>query len=995
MVPRVVGRRKDDCDGENNFFLVENLKFRFTRRVATLIRLLPVRIFLGALAFYVATLSFEATINSLPLTLKVAGLDWTPFASQPVLWLMTLPLKCLPVSWLAFSLNLMSAILAALILGLLARTVQLLQQRWQWKVSLPKPGLLPIFLACVLCGLEINFWQEATAATGEMLDLALLATAIWLLIEFETGRNFQWLEGAALVWGVGITENWLMLAALPLLAAYTVLLWWKQAIKGPQVLRLMAWGAAGLLFFALLPTINGLAPNPPRTLGQSWVFSFKQTLHPAAQVYHFWHQQWMAHRAKACVLALYFLLPVLVFAVRLPSEEYPYRRIEERILIWLFRRLQFLLLLACVWLAFDPPAGLRQLIARQGGDLMPLLTWDYVNALGAAFLAGHFLVAMRHKTKKQLELNAIPWLERVEKLGVVLVMVLIAVSLVVVNFPAVRQFNVHRLGRFGDLAVASLPVKTGIMFSDEPQELGVFKLALARQGKERDWLAVNAEQLPSVSYRAWLESRMPLGWVGETTRRDLKPDELIQLLKRIAQTNSLCYLHPSYGQMFEHFYLEPVGSVFTMKLREGEPAELPALPPALIQANEEFWNRNLQKDIATLAAPLDPPDNIVHKLIRELGFTPAPRRQDRLLAGWYSVLLDNWGVALQKHGKLPEAGHRLEQATALNDKNYSALLTLSCNQKLRAGKEIGLTGLDEMAAVWNSWLRLGALLYRNGPVDDPVFCLVLGRQFLNGGMPWQAMQQFQRAHNLVPTALGPELALTELYLQLRLFDRILPMISRLRESTKNHPRFNEVDLELSLQEANFWLQQTNFPKASAALVSVCQRHSDDVRIQNRVGNALLFIGDFTNALRVVDAQLVKDPHNLAALKQQATILMRTGNAIAAIKTLNHLLSLTNQPEARLDRAKAYIASLDYRAAERDLREMEKAGIELARVNLGLAEIAELRHDTNQALFFLRNCQSNTPTGSVFWYQAHIRIQTLEGGDKSGAENKKSSATTSP
>ena len=131
---------------------------------------------LAALLLYVLTLSHGVTLASLPLAAKVAGWDWQPMLGQPLLWLLTLPLRALPAGWVAPALNLFSAVCAALTLGILARSLELadwdrpLQTLKSWQAR------LPILLACLLCGLEFNFWQEATAATGEMLQLLLFTT---------------------------------------------------------------------------------------------------------------------------------------------------------------------------------------------------------------------------------------------------------------------------------------------------------------------------------------------------------------------------------------------------------------------------------------------------------------------------------------------------------------------------------------------------------------------------------------------------------------------------------------------------------------------------------------------------------------------------------------------------------------------------------------------------------------------------------------------------
>ena len=179
-------------------------------------RRLPLLAALGAFALYAVTLSRGVTVNSLSLTAKVAGWDWVPMAGHPLFWLLTLPLRLLPAAWVPLGLNLFSATTAALTLGLLARTIQLMLWNRPWEKANRLASALPVLLACVVGGLEFSFWQEATAATGEMLDLLLLAASLWLLLEYRVCRKSRWLDAAVFVWGLGMAENWLMLLALPL-----------------------------------------------------------------------------------------------------------------------------------------------------------------------------------------------------------------------------------------------------------------------------------------------------------------------------------------------------------------------------------------------------------------------------------------------------------------------------------------------------------------------------------------------------------------------------------------------------------------------------------------------------------------------------------------------------------------------------------------------------------------------------------------------------------
>jgi len=129
-------------------------------------RRLPLLAALTAFVLYAITLSHGVTMNSLALAAKVTGWDWVPMVGRPLFWLLTLPLRLLPAAWVPLGLNFFSTITGALTVGLLARTVQLMLWDRHWEKENRLARALPVLLACVVCGLEFSFWQEATAATG-------------------------------------------------------------------------------------------------------------------------------------------------------------------------------------------------------------------------------------------------------------------------------------------------------------------------------------------------------------------------------------------------------------------------------------------------------------------------------------------------------------------------------------------------------------------------------------------------------------------------------------------------------------------------------------------------------------------------------------------------------------------------------------------------------------------------------------------------------------
>src|ERR1035441_10025395 len=278
---------------------------------------LPRYVAFAALVVYGLTLSWGITLNSLPLAAKVAGWDWQPVANEPLTWLLTLPLRCLPAGWIPVALNLLFAVGSALTLGLLARSIKLLP--WDCRPDANKKWVkqLPVLLACAVGGLEFNFWQEATAGAGVMLNQLLLAAAIWWLLEYRAGKEPRWVNAAALIWGVGMAQNWVMLLNLPLFVAALIWLRPRGFFNWDFLRRMALLGLAGFSIYALLPLFNGLNPHSPWSFGEAWLATLKITRQTFSVLYA---DFWARHRLMTVAVLLFFLVPTLPCLVRLQDQ---------------------------------------------------------------------------------------------------------------------------------------------------------------------------------------------------------------------------------------------------------------------------------------------------------------------------------------------------------------------------------------------------------------------------------------------------------------------------------------------------------------------------------------------------------------------------------------------------------------------------------------------------------------------------------------------------
>ena len=171
-------------------------------------------------------------------------------------------------------------------LGLLARCGELLP----WDVP-PKARnhfllRLPILLGIGVAGLELSFWQEATAFSGEMVGLSLFVAALWCLLEYRDEPQPRWLTAAVALWGVGMAENWAMILLLPLFCLLILAQQRLAFFAKRNLLRLGLAGLAGFSVILLLPLVNGLNPNSGLSLAGGFAAFMCSSPAPRWQLFH-------------------------------------------------------------------------------------------------------------------------------------------------------------------------------------------------------------------------------------------------------------------------------------------------------------------------------------------------------------------------------------------------------------------------------------------------------------------------------------------------------------------------------------------------------------------------------------------------------------------------------------------------------------------------------------------------------------------------------------
>ncbi|MBU6410297.1 MAG: hypothetical protein KGR98_07910, partial [Verrucomicrobia bacterium] len=543
-------------------------------RAAFVPRVLPWLLGAAMFGVYAVTLNHWVSFASLPAATKIAGWEWLPEVSSPLLYLVTWPFRWLPAADVPLALNLFAAFCAAWALRLLARSAAILphdrtqdereREHNDFGFLTIRSAWLPPALAVIVCGLQLTFWEQATNFAGETFDLLIFAFIIWSLLEYRIDELEDRLWLSAAVYGAGMAENWAMMGFLPLYVAAIV---WTRRLgffEWRFLRRMMLCGLGGMSFYLLLPLVAALSGNHTVTFWQA----LKLNLVPQYRVlktYGFC----IVHPGAAAEflsLVLAYLLPLLMMAIRWPAAFGDTSRHGRALATFLFHLMHAAFLALLVWMAFDPAFSPRHL-----GGGVPLLTFYYLGALGIAYYSGYFLLLFGKKPAPARPEGRASWpalLNRAVVACVWLLAVAAGAGLVYRNGRHIQSENGAALRHYAELTARNLPRTGGYLLSDDPERLGLAEFALVDSGRLKNFVPLQSQSLVVPAYHRYLHGKYPLKWpnVVQTGQTNLlNPLGLIGMLALLSRTNDIFYLHPSYGYYFEEFYMEPHGLVYQLK----------------------------------------------------------------------------------------------------------------------------------------------------------------------------------------------------------------------------------------------------------------------------------------------------------------------------------------------------------------------------------------------------------------------------------------------
>jgi tetratricopeptide (TPR) repeat protein len=867
-------------------------------------RRLPWLVAIGAFIVYLVTLNRWVSLSSLPVAAMLTDPSGSIPISGPLTYLLSYPLRWLsPTAQIHVS-NGLSALLGAITLGLLARSVALLPQdrtRDQRQRERSESGLLslssawvvPLF-AALACGLQIAFWEHATAGTGQMLNLALFAYLILCLIEFRIDERESRLSRMALVYGIATTNNPTLIPFFPLFLLALVWIRGREFFQVRFILRLLACGVAGLSLYLLLPLLSQFS--------DATVVNFWEALR--AQLIEQKNALIAVPRYIVLFGALFSILPLIFIGIRWPSTFGDTSAAGVMLTNFLFRVVHALFLIGCLWVILDAPFSPRILIEdlqiRQSAEVtigLPFLGFHYLTSLCIGYFLGYFLLLSANPPERSRRRVSAGdrFISRILRLTVFALALILPATLVYRNYSSIRANDGRLLRNFAALTLRGIPEENAVAIADDPLLLNLVRIYDRQTRDGSDRIMLYSPLLPYAMYQASLHRLFPERW------SDLPDDipnsaildsrTLVVQMQSVVSTNATYYLHPSFGYFFERLYLQPEGLAYSLAVYPTNALAPPPLNPEVLNRNTAFWN-----------------DVTPH--LESLPRAIARRVSDaRTVGRWYSRSLDYWGVELQELNQLEEAGKFFTLAARLNPDNLVAKINLEYNQSLQHNTpsrfDLTQSVQDQLGPKYRT---LDAFLAANGPVDEPGFRIRLARLLDRQDNLRQAMLQYERALELEPDNRTALLDLADLYLRPGLAREALQTISRLRPLRPTP----EEQIQAAVLEVKAHVALGDTPEAEKTLLQTLRTHPNSEPLLDTLAELYKVTDQTDQALEVTDRLLQINPRAARALIRQSVIYMRLDQFAKAEETLDVLAQVApNNPDALLTRSAYYIQTQRY------------------------------------------------------------------------------------
>ena len=945
----------------------------------------PWYVFAAALIVYALAMNRWVTLRGLPWIAGVAGWDWHPFPTEwranffaPLWYVLTFPIRALPVDWRPPALTFFSAACAAGTLALLSMSIRLLphdrtreqrrSEQGEFSLLSGKWAFVPQLLAVLVLGVYGVFWDNAVNPSSESLDALVFAFLIYCLLRFRVTQSERWLLGMSFAYGLGVTNNFALIGFFPL---FLIALIWAKGMSFFNlrfIARMTGCGAAGLLLYLLLP----LAGSLPARGEPFWTLLLRE-----------WKQQsFLLLRVTpgwiALVAGLSSIAPLLCAAFRWPEVEGELSAAGHLISKFGQLSMNVLFLPVALLVFFDWRFSTNPKIHDAPTSF---LTFYYLAALAAGYYAGYILVVFGKARPRYRESRSL-----LNYAAVALVWIFLIAApgwLLYTGWGRITNANNGILQRFTAQTIAALPDRPSIVLSDDPIRLQLLEAGYRKSGRINPHILLESSSLPHGDYFAYLVQRYPQlkprMMAADKIPKNLDSGALVDFLYQLGRQYPIYYLHPSFGYYFETFYLRPHRLVYEMKLYPSNTFLPPPPSPAEIKENEDFWSS-----------------------IKQSTLDPLPRLA---AADWdatrvsidYSVALDFWGVELQRANRLKEARAAFAGSYRLNTNNLMAKYNLEFNDRLQRGDPRPMDQSDTLQRALALYRSVPTIIKYNGPPDEPFMDMVFGQILAEGGNLRQAAGLFERRLQFMPNDVPAKLAVAKTLVDTGQADRALKVTREIRALTNSLPD------ELFWVEAVAYLTKTNFAEAERSLLQGQQQApSNPLRLANvvefyrRSGLAAFRAGHreegtlrLKKALNWVNQfiQLINSDHAAAAVFNQADVLLAKADIEVALsswneaaQTLEHILQI--DPEnvnALLNHSLVLVRLKNYRVAKEDADNLLKLLPQQPYMAYGaMIAIAKAENDAQAQKKYMRLYLKSAPPASSDYANMKKEFEKLGG-----------------
>ena len=933
---------------------------------------------------YLLTLDSSFSPWSLPLMRQVNAWEWRPLSMPTLHWLGIYPASFLPVGAQPAALSLLAILYTTLSVMLLVRTVLLLPQertRLQRQRVLQPGGILPssvawlpASLAALAFGLQYPVWHNAIHYTGELIDLLCFAYVVRALAEFRVDQRDRWLLKASLVFAIGMTQNFAMLAYLPLFVATAAWLKGRSFFQAQFLIRFALLGSLGLLTYLLFPAIY--ASSETANVG------FWGTLHDylAIQKNHLLGY----HRVTALLLCSVSIIPLLGLAFRWGEAGGDVSGASHAVTAWMTHLVAVAFLAYCLSATFefqlrtseDSIISVSTIAARAGHANVP--TVHFLSAIAIGYYTGYlFLIfgtAPIHRWARPSGAMKVLGQAVVGVLSVALIVV--PCLLVYKTWPVEKSHQSDSLTRLGKRLLQSIP-DNSIVLSDTPIFHELIVASAASTGRRSQITPIETSSLETPNFHKRQRRLMPDRWpalVRDFPATNRVPFGAVNLfLTHLSLSNQVFYSEPSLGYYFEAHYLVPTGMVYRFKPLPSASSTPPGVNPQDIAATEAVLRDVVQNEFPSVlqSVPVTPKKK---KTGPSLG-TSAVLAQTA-----YSRVMNTWGVSLQKLGQFDPALGWFRQALVINSNNPSAEVNVSYNLYVRTN-QTGVMPIgnraQELLMTYSGQSEL--MLQANGPVDEPEALSAIARRFANGSLYLQSAQMMRRAAALTQAPdeylMGAAKLLAEAdraNLALQAVEDVRKLASRafLSNST-NDMELLEIEGRATCRTGNFEKGEgmlkglvAKYPKRELPYSTLTGLYLQRAQYALSQGRTNEFKEFLNKADTVINDELRAMPDSFTAWVNHGSALMQKEEIKLAIAAYTQALSLKKDSIIPLlNRAICYYKTDQLPLAQQDYERVRTLMPEPPFQALyGLAEIASRQNRKKDALELFEAFLKKAPSG---------------------------------